>query len=371
MRSIFSILLLLPAFGMAQDKFEIAGKLSAAQKDYMVVLSYADDEGKSAKDTTLLNKGKFAFSGTTAFGNKAYLSLLPAKADSSQQRVQPDYREFYLEKGKYKVTGRDSMSNADITGGQAQRDYLQFNAQMGTMPAQWKQLTQRAQKVIAAKDDAGLKEIQAEAKVLRAEMESTLDSFIFSHPDSYVSLDLVNDNKTGIIEPEVFDPFYSALSERVLNSFTGKKMTAKYEKAKQTSVGKAFDFTQEDAAGEPFQLSSLRGKYVLVDFWASWCAPCRAENPNLLNAYQQLKDKDFEIVGVSLDESKASWLKAVEKDGLPWIQVSDLKGWKNEVAIKYGITAVPQNILIDPVGTIIAKNLRGEELYTELEKLIK
>jgi peroxiredoxin len=352
-------LLLLPAgFCMAQDSFQISGKLSAEGK---VILNYVNQEGKRANDTVLLKDGKFIFNGTTAFANKAYLSV----------EKKSDYQEFYLEKGKYKVIGKDSLSNAEITGTQSQRDYLQYNAWMGTMPAQWKVFIQRAQKVIAAKDTAALTLIQVEARVLHARMEATLDSFVFSHPDSYVSLDLINENKTSVIDPKVFDPYYTALSKRVLASFTGKKLTEKYDKARQVSIGKAFDFTQQDTTGKPFTLSSLKGKYVLVDFWASWCAPCRAENPNLLKSYNQLKARNFEVVAISLDENRNAWLKAVEKDGLPWMQVSDLKGWKNEVATKYGITAVPQNLLIDPNGVIIAKNLRGEQLYTELDKLIK
>src|SRR5690606_16821506 len=154
-----------------------------------------------------------------------------------------------------------------------------------------------------------------------------LDSFIFSHPDSYVALDAINDNKTMVIDPATFGKYYDPLSKRVLASFTGKKLTAKVEKAKQIAVGKSVDFTLRDDKGNEFKLSSLKGKYVLVDFWASWCVPCRAENPHLLKAYNQLKDKGFEIVGVSLDETKAAWLGAVKHDGMPWIQVSDLKGF--------------------------------------------
>ena len=156
-----------------------------------------------------------------------------------------------------------------------------------------------------------------------------------------------------------------------MSSFAGQQLTAKYDKAKQIAIGKSVDFEQVDDKGNPFKLSSYKGKYVLVDFWASWCAPCRAENPNLLKAYQELKTKNFEIVGVSLDESKAAWLNAVQKDAMPWMQVSDLKGFKTEVAVKYGITAIPQNFLINPDGIIIAKNLRGDQLTEALKKFIK
>lgn len=367
------LLILWTGSSMAQDKFEISGKLSEAGKDKMVMLNYKNSEGKDARDSAIVKGGKFVLNGTTAFAGKAYLSLVSLKKDTAKRGTQSDYQEFYLEKGKYKVTGKDSMAKAIISGTQAQKDYLQYNAQLGTLLAQFKEITQRFTKVYYAKvkDTVAIKAIQAEARPVHAKIEAALDSFIFSHPDSYVTLDLISENKTAVIDPETFGRYYDPLSKRVLASYTGKKLTAKYDKAKQIAIGKAVDFTQPDADGKEFKLSSLRGKYVLVDFWASWCVPCRAENPHLLKAYNQLKDKGFEIVGVSLDETKAAWLNAVKHDDMPWIQVSDLKGFKTDIAVKYGISAIPQNFLVNPEGVIIAKNLRGEDVNEKIAVLIK
>lgn len=131
------------------------------------------------------------------------------------------------------------------------------------------------------------------------------------------------------------------------------------------------EFSLPDTAGVSVALSSFRGKYVLLDFWASWCPPCRKENPNVVAAYQQFKDKNFTIIGVSLDKDKAAWLKAIESDKLDWTQLSDLKFWDAEVAALYGIRSIPSNVLINPEGVIIAKNLEQEELHEKLKEVLK
>lgn len=131
------------------------------------------------------------------------------------------------------------------------------------------------------------------------------------------------------------------------------------------------DFTQDDTNGKPFKLSSLRGKYVLVDFWASWCGPCRAENPNIVKAFNQYKQKNFTVLGVSLDQDKGKWLEAIKKDGLTWNHVSDLKYWNNAVATQFGIQSIPASFLIDPTGKIIARDLRGADLDKFLASNLK
>lgn len=133
----------------------------------------------------------------------------------------------------------------------------------------------------------------------------------------------------------------------------------------------AANFTQPDVNGKPVSLTDFRGKYVLVDFWASWCQPCRMDNPNVVRAYNEFKDKNFTILGVSLDQSKDAWQKAIQQDNLTWTHVSDLKFWNNAAATQYGVQSIPYNVLVDPQGNIIAENLHGEEIVQTLRKVIK
>ncbi len=140
---------------------------------------------------------------------------------------------------------------------------------------------------------------------------------------------------------------------------------------KSLAPSAAPDFTQPDADGKPVSLSSFKGKYVLLDFWASWCGPCRHENPNVVKAYNEFKDKNFTVFSVSLDQNKAAWQKAIQQDGLTWTHASDLKFWNNEAAVLYGVQSIPANFLIDPQGNIIAKDLREGELAETLRRTIK
>ncbi len=351
----------------------LKGDLNFSDPIHKVYLTYRNGDDR-VSDSAVLENGRFTF--TEKINEPTLASLMlrfEPKKDAKQLRM--DRMQIFLEPGIIHIKAKDSLKAAVVTGSKAQKEYEAYNKLLKPYQKQESTMGPRYEKFRAAKDEAGMKSIQDEYQaMLKEKNEKVVQPYILAHTASPIILTILNQYIGYDIDPATAEPLYNQLSDANKNTYSGKSLKERIETAKKTAVGAmAMNFTQNDTLDKPVSLSDFKGKYVLVDFWASWCGPCRAENPNVVKAFNEYKDKNFTVLGVSLDQpgKKEAWLSAIHHDILTWTQVSDLKFWDNEVAKLYGIRAIPQNFLIDPSGKIIAKNIRGEELNKKLQEVLE
>jgi len=269
------------------------------------------------------------------------------------------------------------MNTAVITGGKTQQELLSLQGLKREERAKMLNLQDEMIPLLIQSQGFGIdsnKKVQAlsaQMQPLVKKMREKEELFIKTHPDSYVTLDLVA-QRSRMMRAGNFTKMLSGLSPRLRNSKSGKEMLRRLNVEKQTAIGvKAMDFSQPDADGNRISLDAFKGKYVLLNFWASWSEASRGENLDLLTLYLQFKNKGFEILSVSLDADREKWLNAIGEDHLIWPQLSDLRGWNNNAAQIYAITTVPKNFLIGPDGRIAGKDLFGEALLEKLEEVLR
>lgn len=363
-------LILCPMWSLAQVKYTIKGEigtLNTPSKAYLVFKTNSEDK---ITEAAIVN-GKFQFVGEMVEPDMALIAIDP-EGKKNLQDPNTDSKVIFLENGEINIKG-NSIRGAKLTGGTLNKDMEVFMDKVRPAQERLGAFSQEFQKVKAEvqNDPTKMAEYQERYNAILSELKGLEYEFVTQHSASFFSLRIIegwlqtpNYNAEGIIQ--VMDGFLPVIKA----SNKWKSMMKQLKNQGGTDIGAiALDIEQNDVDGKPIKLSSLRGKYILLDFWASWCGPCRGENPNVVAAFQKYKDKGFTVFGVSLDNNKTNWLQAIITDQLTWTHVSDLQGWGNAAAQQYKVQGIPQNFLIDPNGKIIAKNLRGEELHQKLKAI--
>jgi thiol-disulfide isomerase/thioredoxin len=352
MKKLIILLVAVPFFGLAQSKkktkvtaskgFVISGTVTGFTNGTSV--SFLNEQTNQPEKQTTIENGKFIIKGEMK--EPGFKVLIFGD--------QPPAVPLFLDNSSVKISGdKKSLDKVSVTGSPSNAQFNEFT--MALKPYE---------QIFA--DGAAYDSNATHA------VEKLSVNFVKKHPDSYVAplaiIRLYQATQNG----NEAEHLYKLMPPKIQASGLGQYVNQQIQESKINPIGSVIqDFSQKDTAGNMVNVSSLRGKYVLIDFWASWCRPCRMENPNVVTAYNKYRDKNFTILSVSLDQAKPAWLDAIKMDGLTWHHVSDLKGWNNEVAALFQIRSIPQNLLIDPNGKIIAKNLRGPILDNKLSELLK
>jgi peroxiredoxin len=343
----------------ADGKLQVSGKVENAPEGIVVLSQFTDSQPRILDTLELSSDGEFSYELTVETPTFYELNLFGKKA----------IRLALYKEGvevKYDFSNPESLV---IEGSKDTKEMLKIEKLMGDYQLDVNKLNEAYYEAMSKNDTEAIKKIQTDAMTLETNQADKVKEMIKSMGDSFAPLAAV-----GLLNPKSDFPFIDELVNRLNDNYPGTisilQMKQQLDEMRALSVGQPAPEIELPAPdGTLVKLSDLKGKYVLIDFWAAWCKPCRQENPNVVKLYNQYKDKGFEVFGVSLDRTKDDWVKAIADDGLTWTHVSDLKYFNSVAAELYQIEAIPATYMIDPDGKIIAKDLRGPSLESKLAEL--
>ncbi len=345
-----------------QEKgFEIAVNLEGARGH--ILLEKRSGSQWIPVDTAAITDGVAVLKGKVEFPEDYYLSIFGEQAKTI----------LFVENENISVKGDASkLEQIVVTGSKTHDDYTRVNSQIQKIGEEYMALYQQAREAAGSGDEEKAAGLMQQVEEMYESTNTIQKEFIQENPGSYAAPYFLSRIQHGM-EPEELDDLITALDPALEKVPAIVTLKERVEKLKSVSVGKiAPDFTMNDVDGNPVKFSDVykQHEYTLLDFWAAWCPPCRAENPNIVAAFNQYKDKGFSVFGVSLDRERDAWLKAIDDDQLTWLHVSDLSYWNNAAAQLYAVNSIPSSLIVDKTGKIIAKNKRDKELFETLSELL-
>ena len=344
-----------------EPSFTIDAEIIGPEDSTYIYLSKVIEGKMESVDTAILADSKVSFRGNLEIPEMIYL-----KVGETRKAI-----NIFCENSPITVrVNVDSLDHAVVTGSVVHDELMEFKAYLAPMDDRSRELNDNYREAAAASNDEEMEKILAQYEMLRTEQTNMIKKFVESKSTSYIAPFIIRRYLVHDMEVEDLELILTKIDTSVHDAREYVELSERVHTLKSVAIGNpAVDFALNDTTGNPIAISSFQGKFLLIDFWASWCGPCRRENPNVVKLYNDFSDKGFEIIGVSFDESRERWIKAIHDDGLTWPHVSDLKGWQSAAGKLYAINSIPATVLLDREGNIVAKNLRGDALREKLEEL--
>lgn len=365
-KSVFLLIIVAVLFSCNSKETEstgytIDGTIAGYDSAYVYLKKRVDGEFISL-DSFMVSQGRFTFKNQLAFPELHYLVFGDNKHMAS----------FFIENAVINFTAHfDSLDMAKIAGSKSQDEFKAYRVEIMPFENKMADLYKQYREASDKKDQELMADIDSTLEALDNDMNGFIKNYIATHKSSAIAPYILS-RIVYRLDVNQLDSMLALFDKRLDSSVYTQGLKEKVQILRNVEIGKiAPDFTLNDTTGNPVSLSSFKGKYVLIDFWAAWCGPCRRENPNNVKLYNEYKSKGFEILGVSFDTEREKWVKAINDDKLTWPQVSDLNGWKSAAGKLYGVSAIPHTVLLDKEGVIVAKNLVGEPLKEKIKELLK